>query len=158
MWFFEHLRDPRPVLREALRVLKPGGTITSIETDYATFKAFPANADWEFLERAQYEHFRRHGDAHAGRNLAPNFAAAGFGSVRHEIFTFHLTTSTTPDALRAHTDYIAGFLGPAVPGLAALGHDPERLRRGVEHLRHLWRDPGGSTTTLIYRVRAARPS
>lgn len=158
MWFFEHLRGSMPVMREALRVLRPGGTITSIETDYATFKVWPQNPDWDVLERAQHEHFRRHGDAHAGRSLARRLGEAGFARASATLIPFHFTTSEDAAALRRHVEYIAGFLGPAVPGLEALGFPREPLLRGVEYLKSLWRNPEGSTTNVIYRVRAERPA
>jgi ubiquinone/menaquinone biosynthesis C-methylase UbiE len=157
MWFLEHLADPRPVLREALRVLAPGGTITCIETDYATFNVWPRSRDWEEVERAQYEHFRRHGDPYAGRRVARLLLEAGFVDARREPFFFHFATSESPAALRAHAAYAAGFLGPAVPGLARLGFDPQKLTRGVDHLRELWRDPDGTTTNVVYRGRARKP-
>lgn len=158
MWFFEHLRDGMPVMHEALRVLRPGGTITCVETDYATFKAWPQNPDWDLLERAQHDHFRAHGDAHAGRALATRLAAAGFVDVRPTLIPFHLTSTNHQEALRRHVEYIAGFLGPAVPGLQTLGFDRAALLRGVEFLRTLWQNPEGSVTNVIYRVRASKPA
>jgi ubiquinone/menaquinone biosynthesis C-methylase UbiE len=156
MWFFEHLRDPMPAMREARRVLKPGGTIRSIETDYAAFKIWPQHPDWDLLERAQYEYFRAHGDAEAGRRLAGRFAEAGFTDVRAEIVPFHHATNIDAAALRAHIDYIVGFLGPAVAALSGMGYDRAALERGVEHLRGLWTHPEGSTITILYRVRGSK--
>jgi ubiquinone/menaquinone biosynthesis C-methylase UbiE len=156
MWFLEHLRDAAPVLREAHRVLAPGGTITCIETDYASFNVWPRDPDCELVIRAQYEHFAAHGDAYAGRRIARLLESAGFADARGEPFLFAPATSESPAALRAHVEYIAGFVRPAIPGLAALGYDAAALARGVDHLAGVWRRPDGSMTHVVYRGRAVR--
>lgn len=157
MWFIEHLSDPQPILREALRVLKPGGTITINETDYTTFKLTPASPDWDHLEHAQFEHFRRHGQPQAGLNLAPLLHAAGFAHVAVRPMGFHFSTASSEPLLRAHADYLAGFLEPAIPDLAKLGFDVARMTRGVAHLRSLHTTPAGALTNIVYRARATRP-
>lgn len=159
MWFIEHLSDPAPVLKEALRVLRPGGTITINETDYTTFKVWPPSPDWDAMEQAQHDHFLRSGTAIGGRRLAGLLAEAGFERVTSRIMGFHFNHTTDAPALRAHAEYIAGFLEPAVEPLAAQGADAAALRRGIRHLREVVPShPLGSFTNIVYRGRGHRPA
>lgn len=162
MWFIEHLplSVTPTVLAEARRVLKPAGTITIHETDYPTFLAMPSSPDWNALAQAQEAHFARHGDPHAGRRLGVLLAQAGFTDVFNRMMGFHFFQGAAADTsrLRAHADYLAGFLEPAVPELARMGFDHSALTRGVAHLRSLPDTPGASLTNVVYRGSGRAPT
>jgi ubiquinone/menaquinone biosynthesis C-methylase UbiE len=157
MWLFEHLKEPISVLREAHRVLRPGGRIIVTETDYAAFKVLPSSPDWDYVERAQYEFFSRHGNPVAGRQLGPLLLAAGFGGVRNAPVGFHFFAGGG-DGLRKHVEYVVEFLEPGLPKLASLGFDLGRLQRGLAHLRSIPTHPGGSMSQIVYRAHGTRGS
>jgi ubiquinone/menaquinone biosynthesis C-methylase UbiE len=155
MWFIEHLQDPLPILRQAWRVLRPGGTIAATETDYTTFQVTPLSTDWDLLAAAQYAFFARHGNPIAGRQLGNLLLAAGFSAITSGPVGFHFFAGAG-DGLRHHVDYVAGFMDPAIPQLAELGYDLAALRRGIEHLRRVPAAAGGSLTQIVYRAHGVR--
>ena len=140
-------------------MLRPGGTITINETEYTTFKVWPLSEDWDHLEAAQYEHFRRHGQAVIGRRVGAMLHAAGFAEVRSGPMGFHFFRGTPEQdaALRAHCEYLAGFLEPAIPEFEKMGFDRDRLGRGIGHLRRLPELPEAAITNVVYRASAVRP-
>ncbi len=157
MWLIEHLPDSAPVLREAKRVLGPGGTITVTETDYTTFKLLPPSPDWDHLEAAQLAFFTRHGNPVAGRALGVLLRAAGFAEIRNAPVGFHFFQGGG-DGLRRHAAYVAEFLEPGIGKMAQRGFDEESLRRGLAHLRSIPEHPEGAMTQSVYRAHAVKPA
>jgi hypothetical protein len=136
-------------------VLRPGGSIAVTETDYEAFKVLPTSPDWEYLERAQYAFFAKHGNAVAGRQLGPLLVAAGFAEVRNAPVGFHFFAGGG-SGLRAHIEYVADFLEPGLEKMAALGFELERLKRGLAHFRSVPDRPDGSMSQIVYRAHAVR--
>ena len=155
MWFVEHVADPGPFLREAHRVLRPGGTITINETDYSTLIVYPPSDAIERLALAQRDLFRKNGNAMAGRMLGLSLAEAGFTEVRSAPIGFHAFTPGQGDRLRIFVAYMLGFLEPMVPVLASeLGREAAPLEAGIAALRALPDLPRASFTQIVFRAEA----
>ncbi len=157
MWLFEHVTDPAPILSEAWRVLRPGGRLSVIETDYDTYLSLPESEATQTLYRAFREHFVRFGNHQPGRKLGLWLAAAGFQVVEHRAFPIHFSTAADPNGLQRHLDYTADYLEPAIESLAALGFDQSLLRQGSKELRELSRHPDGDFLQLVFRATGRKP-
>jgi ubiquinone/menaquinone biosynthesis C-methylase UbiE len=158
MWVLEHTGETvaREILREAFRVLRPGGTIALTETDYSSFRTYPETPSLRALFSAQYKHYLTHGHAFAGRCLGPWLKSAGFTQATSSSPGFTYFADGTR-RLEAHANYIADFLEPALDPLARTGFEVAQLKAGIAELRQLHALPEASLTTTVYRGIGVRP-
>ena len=141
-------------------MLRPGGRITVIETDYSLVHPLPADPDVEYLLAAQRELFRRNGQPAMGRALGALLGVAGLLRRAQRPGRLSPPHGATPPAGRAcagFVDYLLGFLDPMIPRLASdLGLDAARLRAGAEVMRALPEQPEASFTQIVFRAPAQR--
>jgi SAM-dependent methyltransferase len=118
-WVLEHIPGPTSVLREALRVLRPGGQITVTEVHNQSLTLLPPDPElaqfWAALNATQ---LAMEGDPFVGPRLGGLLARCGYTDIRISFVPVH-GDARDPERRRAMLEYFRLLLQSGVEAVRA---------------------------------------
>jgi SAM-dependent methyltransferase len=138
--------QPERLLREAIRLVRPGGTVALQEPDVATLNCFPPHQSWDKLKAALLGAFAAVGaDVHLARHLYTDVCEAGLVDVQFRPFIIGVR----------HCDPLVDYLPSTVQSITAavLKHGllgEQELSAALTECRNHLRKPG--TFFTLYTV------
>jgi len=147
--------EPEVLLREAIRLARPGGVIALQEPDVATFGCHPPHPAWDRLMAAMLAVFASVGaDIHLARRLHAMLRQAGLTDVHYRPFVLGIRSS---DPMSDHLPATVESLRATVLrlGLLTEAELPAVLAQCRSHLR----DPATVTTSfMVAQVWGRKPA
>jgi SAM-dependent methyltransferase len=149
--FLRHVSDPKAVLGEIARVVKPGKVVAAIDVSDASLLLDPVPADFAAVAAARHEWFdRRGGTADMGHKLPGLFVRAGLGDV--QVRTVLLDTAAGGAGAFAQI-----VLTPFLQAAESVLNDPDRSGAAKRAVDEWTADPAAFGTITLFVVSGRVP-